>query len=250
MAVACRGDALQGCGRARGWGLHFYPMRVLIVEDDEELRSALQQALQLSGYEVDAVGDGAMADSALRVKESYALVVLDLGLPRQEGLSVLRALRERRDATPVMILTAMDAIERKVQALDAGADDYLVKPFSIAELEARLRVLVRRRYKKSDNTLICGALQFDVGSRAVTAPTGERLELTSRDTALLELLLRHTPNWVAKQTLTDQLGSWDAELSSNAIEVAIHRLRKRLAPHGIEIVTVRGLGYLLQEIAR
>jgi two-component system, OmpR family, response regulator len=222
-------------------------MRVLIVEDDSELRSTLSQALQLGGYEVDAVGDGAMADSALRVKDHYALVVLDLGLPRQEGLSVLRALRARRDLTPVLILTAMDGIESKVQALDAGADDYLVKPFSIAELEARLRALVRRKFKQSDNLLICGALQFDTANRVVTSQSGERLELTSRETALFELLLRHTPNWVAKQTLTDQLGSWDAELTPNAIEVAIHRLRKRLQPNGVEIVTVRGLGYLLQE---
>ena len=222
-------------------------MRVLIVEDDNELRGSLGQALQLSGYEVDAVADGAMADSALRVKDHYALVVLDLGLPRQEGLSVLRALRDRRDATPVLILTAMDAVERKVQALDAGADDYLVKPFSIAELEARLRVLVRRKFKQSDNTLSCGALQLDIASRVVTGQGGERLEFTSRDVALLELLLRHAPNWVAKQTLTDQLSSWDAEISPNAVEVAIHRLRKRLVPNGVEIVTVRGLGYMVQE---
>ncbi len=224
-------------------------MRVLIVEDDNELRGTLGQALQLSGYEVDAVADGAMADSALRVKDHYALVVLDLGLPRQEGLSVLRALRDRRDATPVLILTAMDAVESKVQALDAGADDYLVKPFSIVELEARLRVLLRRKFKQSDNTLSCGALQLDIASRVVTGQSGERLEFTSRDVALLELLLRHSPNWVAKQTLTDQLSSWDAEISANAVEVAVHRLRKRLLPNGVEIVTVRGLGYMLQEAA-
>jgi DNA-binding response OmpR family regulator len=222
-------------------------MRVLIVEDDNELRSSLRQALQLSGYEVDAVPDGAMADSALRVKDHYASVILDLGLPRQEGLSVLRALRARRDATPVLILTAMDAVERKVQALDAGADDYLVKPFSIVELEARLRALLRRRYKQSDNVLSCGQLQFDMTSRVVVTQSGERLELTSRETALFELLLRHAPNWVSKQVLTDQLGSWDAEMSPNAVEVAVHRLRKRLLPFEIEIVTVRGLGYMLQE---
>jgi two-component system, OmpR family, response regulator len=222
-------------------------MRVLIVEDDRELRGSLSQALQLAGYEVDALGDGAMADSALRVRDRYALVVLDLGLPRQEGLSVLRALRDRRDATPVLILTAMDAVESKVQALDAGADDYLVKPFSIAELEARLRVLVRRKFNQPDTTLSCGALQLDVASRVVVGRGGERLEFSSKEIALLELLLRRAPNWVAKQTLVDQLGSWDAEISPNAVEVAIHRLRKRLQPSGVEIVTVRGLGYLLQE---
>jgi two-component system, OmpR family, response regulator len=222
-------------------------MRLLLVEDDKPLRESISQALKHAGYELDAVADGVAADAALAVREAYAAVVLDLGLPRMGGVEVLHALRGRRDPTPVLILTAMDEVERKVMALDAGADDYLVKPFSIAELEARLRVILRRRYKQPDNVLAFGSLALNTTTRVVTTESGERVELSARDVALFELLLRQTPNWVRKETLIDQLGSWESELSANAVEVAVHRLRKRLEPFRVEIIAVRGLGYMLQE---
>ncbi len=221
-------------------------MRLLLVEDDPLLRESLTLALRHAGYKVDAAVDGVAADAALTTKEAYSVVVLDLGLPRMEGLQVLSALRARRDSTPVLILTAMDEVDTKVRALDRGADDYLVKPFSIAELEARLRVMLRRSVQRSDNLMYVGSLIFNGTSRTLTTDRDERIELSAREIALLELLMRHAPHWVSKDTLTDQLGSWDAELTPNAIEVAVHRLRKRLQPHNTEIIVVRGLGYTIQ----
>jgi DNA-binding response OmpR family regulator len=225
-------------------------MRILLAEDNPTLSDSLSQALRLSGYEVDVARDGNAADSALRTKDAYAVVILDLGLPGMTGWKVLQALRMRRDATPVLILTALDAIDNKVQTLDIGADDYLVKPFSMAELEARLRVLVRRQYGHKDNTVVFGPLRFDTAARLLTTLGDERIELTLRETALIELLMRKAPAWVSKEVLINQLGSWESELSPNAVEVAVHRLRKRLEAYQVMIVTVRGLGYQLQERLR
>lgn len=218
-------------------------MRVFLVEDDAELRDTLQFALRNAGYGVDAVGDGEAADSVLSTG-NYDLIVLDLGLPRMGGIEVLRRLRGREDWTPVLILTAREGVDNRVTGLDAGADDYLSKPFELRELEARVRALMRR-VAGARNILNNGPLQFDTVNRQVTF-AGNLLGFSARELAILEGLMQRTGQVVLKKRLVHQLGDWEGEIGSNAIEVYIHRLRKKLSPYGITIHTVHGLGYLLE----
>lgn len=219
-------------------------MRILIAEDDEVLADGLSRSMRQSGYAVDRVGTGLEADSILRGEQPYDLIILDLGLPQMDGFSVLRNLRERNQHAPVIILTARDSVGDRVKGLDLGADDYLVKPFSLEELEARVRALLRRGQCGTNPMLCCGALSFDsVGRRA--SINGQPLELTSREVSLLEALMLRAGKVVSKEQLLERLYSYSEEASNNAIEVYIHRLRKKTAPAGVSIRTIRGLGYII-----
>jgi DNA-binding response OmpR family regulator len=218
-------------------------LRILLAEDDALLGDAVASHLKRVGHAVDWLRDGATANAALRTQR-FDLVILDLGLPRMAGREVLGALRDRGDKSPVLIITAQDALADRVAGLDAGADDYLVKPFALAELDARMRALVRRSQGLDRNVIQHGALAFDAGTRTASVG-GERLDLSSREVAVLELLLRNAGRVSAKEHLLEHLCGFDDDVSPNAIEVYIHRLRKKLEPSGVKIVTVRGLGYCL-----
>lgn len=216
-------------------------MRILLVEDDTLLGDALQAGLRQAGFAVDWLRDGVAADAALRA-EPFAAVILDLGLPRLAGFEVLRTLRARDDRTPVLILTARDAIDDRVKGLDAGADDYVVKPIAIAELAARLRALVRRSQGTAGGRLRIGELEIDPAARTVRY-AGQPVELQPREfTVLLELAL-NAGRVLTRPQLEARLYEWDQALESNAIEVHVHHLRRKLAPTLIR--TVRGVGYIV-----
>lgn len=220
-------------------------MRILIVEDDATLADGLTRSLSAGGYALDWADNGLKADAAL-AQEDYDLVILDIGLPGLNGLQVLRRLRHRGARTPVLILTARDATEDRVQGLDLGADDYLVKPFSLPELEARVRALIRRGHAASSPQLTHGSLTLDtIAKRAYLR--GEPLELTPREWGVLEVLLLRVGHVVSKDQIVQALCSWDDGLTPNAVEVYISRLRAKLEGAGIKIRTVRGFGYLLME---
>jgi len=221
-------------------------MRVLIAEDDSVLADGLSRALRANGYAVDWVGSGEQADAALSAQQAYDLVILDLGLPELPGLEVLRRLRARRSLVPVLILTAADSVEQRVKGLDVGADDYMAKPFALSELEARVRALVRRSMGSGSSRVQLGTLVFDQTSRTAEL-AGQTLELSARETGLLEILLQRAGRLVSKEQIVDHLCEWGDEVSTNAIEVYMHRLRKKLEGGGIRIVTVRGLGYCLEK---
>ena len=219
-------------------------MRILLAEDDRIIADGLVRSLRKAGYAVDAVGDGAGADAAL-ASQQFDLLILDLGLPKLSGIDVLRRLRARKSTLPVLILTAQDGVEDRVRGLDAGADDYLTKPFALPELEARVRALTRRGTGKPTR-IEFGALSYDQADRLVKLH-GRILELSARELGLLEILLLRAGRLVSKEQLVDHLCSWGDEVSTNAIEVYVHRLRKKLDAGGIKIATVRGLGYCLEE---
>jgi two-component system OmpR family response regulator len=218
-------------------------MRILIAEDDAIIADGLSRSLRQGGYAVDWVPNGQEADAAL-VTVTYDLLILDLGLPKMPGLEVLKRLRGRGSALPVLILTAMDGTGDRVKGLDLGADDYMIKPFDLAELEARVRALTRRS-SGTTPTIQCGLLTYDQVGR-VAHIQGQPLELSAREIGLLEVLLSRMGRLVSKDQLVDQLCSWGEEVSHNAIEVYIHRLRKKIEPGGVKIATVRGLGYCLE----
>ncbi len=218
-------------------------MRILLVEDDRQLADVLISALRQQGHAVDGVVDGALADSLLKT-EPFGLVILDLGLPGLEGLTVLKRLRGRDVQIPVLILTARGELDARVTGLDLGADDYLTKPFELAELEARVRALFRRNSSAAAAVIRFGPLAFDSVARRVTLE-GRALELPRRELCLLEILLHNAGRVVSKERIAAQLFDFDDEAGPNAIELYMHRLRKKLAPAGITIRTVRGLGYLL-----
>lgn len=208
------------------------------------IADGLTRALRKSSYAVDSVDNGVDADTAL-ASQPFDLLILDLGLPRLPGIEVLRRLRARRNALPVLILTAQDGLEERVRGLDAGADDYLSKPFALPELEARVRALTRRGTAQS-KLLEFGCLSYDQGERSARC-NGRILDLSARELALLEILMLRVGRLVGKDQLVDHLCGWGEEVSNNAIEVYIHRLRKKLEPQGIRIATVRGLGYCLDK---
>ena len=220
-------------------------MRILLVEDDRILSDTLAQALRQSGYALDAVTDGGAADAAL-AQDGFDLVILDLGLPGLDGTQVLKRLRARKSNIPVLILTARDSLSDRVSGLDIGADDYLTKPFDLLELEARIRALIRRRHGISDTQISFGPLSYNSVDKCVMAH-GRVLDLSAREIGLLEILLLRAGRVVSKEHLAESLYGWDDEVGENAIEVGIHRLRKKLEPAGINIRTVRGLGYLLEK---
>ena len=221
-------------------------MRILIAEDDQVLADGLLRALRSGGYAVDRVADGAAADAALASQE-FDLLILDPGLPRVHGLEVLRRLRARGSAVPVLILTAADSVEQRVTGLDLGADDYMAKPFSLQELEARVRALTRRGLGTASAVIRHGPLTFDASGR-VAYLNDQMLELSAREIGLLEVLLQRTGRLVSKDQLVERLCEWGEEVSTNAIEVYIHRLRKKIEQGPVRIATVRGLGYCLEKI--
>ena len=221
-------------------------MRILIAEDDQVLADGLLRALRGAGYAVDQVGSGTEADAALSAQE-FDLLILDLGLPRMHGFDVLRKLRGRGSAVPVLILTAADSVEQRVKGLDLGADDYMAKPFSLQELEARVRALTRRGLGAASNIIKHGPLSFDATGR-VAYIHDTMVELSARELGLLEVLLQRAGRLVSKDQLVERLCEWGDEVSNNAIEVYIHRLRKKIEQGPIRIATVRGLGYCLEKI--
>lgn len=218
-------------------------MRILIAEDDPILTDGLRCSLRQAGYAVDCVKTGLEADSAVAGGE-FDLLILDLGLPKMGGLEVLRRMRARQSPLPVLILTALDGVNDRVRGLDLGADDYLAKPFALGELKARVRALMRRGRSGSSSLLRHGDLVYDQVGK-VAEIRGKVIELSAREMGLLEMLLRRAGRIVSKEQLVGHLCEWGEEVSANAIEVYVHRLRKKLEAGGIKIVTVRGLGYCL-----
>jgi len=218
-------------------------MRILIAEDDAIIADGLARSLRQGGYAVDWAPNGLEADTAL-LTVTYDLLILDLGLPKLPGLEVLKRLRSRSSQVPVLILTALDGTGDRVKGLDLGADDYMVKPFELAELEARVRALTRRSAGTTP-TIQCGLLSYDQVGR-VAQIQGVTLDLSAREIGLLEILLTRMGRLVSKDQLVDHLCGWGEEVSHNAIEVYVHRLRKKLEPGGVRIATVRSLGYCLE----
>lgn len=215
-------------------------MRILLVEDDRLLGDGLQAGLRQAGYAVDWLRDGEAAVAALAT-ERFTAVVLDLGLPRRDGLSVLHWLRNRHDATPVLILTARDQLQDKIHGLDLGADDYMVKPFDLDEVTARLRAVVRRAHGRPEPVLTLGAVELNPAARSVMH-AGRPVELTPREFDLLHLLLQHADRVLSRRAIEEQLYTWNDAVDSNALEVHIHHLRRKLGPELIR--TVRGIGYM------
>ncbi|MDS4039571.1 MAG: response regulator transcription factor [Candidatus Competibacter sp.] len=220
-------------------------MRVLLVEDDPMIGDSLRKGLRAEGFTVDWVQDGRGAERALETAE-YAMVLLDLGLPKKDGLAVLRDWRRGGLTVPVLILTARDAVPDRVKGLDSGADDYLVKPFDLAELLARMRALLRRRAGRARDLIEVGALRLDPVAHAVEYQ-GRSVSLSAREFALLHALVESPGAVLSREQLEDRLYGWGEEVESNAVEVHIHNLRRKLAPRLIR--TVRGVGYRLGDAA-
>jgi len=222
-------------------------MRILLAEDDSVLADGLTRSLRQSGYVTDCVSNGQEADNALSAQD-FDLLILDLDLPKMSGLDVLRRLRSRDSRIPVLILTAGDSVEQRVKALDLGADDYMAKPFALSELEARVRALTRRGAGGGPTIIKHGPLSFDQVGR-IAYLHEHMLDLSARELGLLEVLLQRSGRLVSKDQLVDHLCEWGEEVSNNAIEVYVHRLRKKIETEGVRIATVRGLGYCLEKIA-
>lgn len=220
-------------------------MRILLVEDDAMLADAVARALRQSAHAVEVARDGEEADALLK-NAAYDLVLLDLGLPRLDGLEVLRRLRRRRSTVPVILLTVRDAPEDRVAGLDTGADDYLPKPFNLSELEARVRALLRRANQGAGPDLVHGALRLDMAGRRLYRD-GEPLELSAREFAIVELLLLREGRVVTKQQISEHLFGWEDAGSANALDAFVYRLRRKLEPSGVDIRTIRGMGYLIDK---
>jgi two-component system OmpR family response regulator/two-component system response regulator QseB len=221
-------------------------MRILVVEDDALLGDGIQAGLKQQGFGVDWVRDGVAAAHAVEC-ESYAAVVLDLGLPRRSGLDVLKQLRQANNPLPVLVLTARDTVEDRITGLDAGADDYLIKPFDLGELSARLRALIRRASGQAAAVLAVGALSLDPAARTVSY-RGEPKALSAREFDLLQVFMANAGRVLNREQLASALYAWGEEIESNAIDVHLHHLRRKLSPDIVQ--TLRGVGYLMpKEIA-
>jgi two-component system OmpR family response regulator len=216
-------------------------VRILLVEDDKMIGEAVLDFLRADGYAVDWVQDGEMAETALRT-QTYDLVLLDLGLPRRDGLSVLRSLRARKQRIPVLIATARDSIAQRIEGLDAGADDYVLKPYDMDELLARIRALLRRAAGRAEPVYEHGGVTINPATREVTVQ-GAAVTLSGREWAVLEPLLAHPGLVLSRAQLEEKLYGWKDDISSNAVEVYVHGLRRKL---GAELIqNIRGVGYLV-----
>jgi len=218
-------------------------MRLLLVEDDEILGDGLVEGLKMEGYAVDWLTNGKLADEALKTN-SYELVVLDLNLPDMEGLDILKALRARKDETPVMVLTAKDTVPDRVIGLDSGADDFVIKPFELDEVCARLRALARRNEGRSVPNIEYKGIVLDPASRQVTW-NDEKVDLSQKEFEILSFLMSNIGRVISRARLEESMYSWDSDVESNTVEVHIHHLRKKLDPSIIR--TVRGVGYIIDE---
>lgn len=219
-------------------------MRILLVEDDPSLAAGIRLALKPEHYAVDRLADGRQALAALQGDEPFDAVILDLGLPGLDGMRVLEAVRRRGNRVPVLVLTARDGIDDRIAGLDAGADDYLIKPFQVDELKARLRALLRRSQGQTSHVLEARGIRLDPATRSVSC--GEApVALSRREFALLQEFLSHPGRVFTRDTLTRLIYGWDEEVESNAIEVHVHHLRRKLFPELIR--TVRGIGYVMDK---
>lgn len=221
-------------------------MRVLVVEDNLTLAGGLERIMKQNGYAVDVVNDGRSAEAVVAT-ESFDVVILDLNLPELDGLAVLRSIRNRKIDTAVLILTARDAPADRIKGLDLGADDYLTKPFDIGELEARVRALIRRKSGSRSPTLVFGNVTFNLNDRTVTG-NGSIIDVPARELSVLEQLISKPGRVVQKDAIIESLSAFDDDLSPNAVEQYVSRLRRKLAPFELTIRTARGIGYYLDEL--
>ncbi len=218
-------------------------MRILIVEDDSLLGDGIRSGLSQNGYAADWVEDGEAAETAMLTND-YELIVLDLGLPKLPGLEVLKRMRAREVDIPVIILTAQDGVEDRIKGLDSGADDYLTKPFDLAELTARIRALLRRRGGRASPIIEHGNLTVDPASHTVTLD-GKTVDISPREFTILQLLLENKNKVMSRSRLEEGLYAWNDEVESNTVEVHIHHLRKKL---GADLIrTIRGVGYIIDD---
>ena len=217
-------------------------MRLLLIEDDKLLANGIQTGLKQLNYAIDWVIDGESGEHALKI-ETYDALILDLSLPKKDGLEILKDLRSRSNNIPVIILTARDTITDKITGLDSGADDYLVKPFDLDELTARLRALIRRQSGRSNPLIVYGNLQLDPAAQTLIKD-GQAVILSARELAILQTLLENTGKILSRNSLEESLYGWNEMIESNAVEVHIHNLRKKLGKSLIK--TVRGLGYIIK----
>jgi len=222
-------------------------MRILVAEDDPTLAEGIAAYLRPLGHAVEAARNGADADAML-TRERYDLLLVDVGLPRMDGFEVVRRLRARSQATATIMITARDTLEDRIHGLDMGADDYLVKPFELAELAARIRAVVRRGQTAGALRLVLGPLVLDIESRRAML-NDVPLELTAREWAVLEVLMKRLDKVVPKEHILQAISTWDDDLTLNAIEVYVSRLRMKLEPANIHIRTIRGFGYRLEDFA-
>lgn len=220
-------------------------MRILLVEDDLMVAEGVCEGLSKAGFAVDHVVTAESAESALKLTH-YDLAIVDIGLPGMNGLELIRRLRHREVLVPILILTARDGFDDRVMGLDLGADDYMIKPFHLPELLARLRALIRRSHAAASSELSAGYVNLDLGKRTATV-RGLSLDLTGREWEMLQQLMLATPHVVSKQQMVESLSHWDNELTHNAVEIYISRLRSKLQNCGVEIRTIRGIGYRLDE---
>ncbi|HPE62041.1 MAG TPA: response regulator [Thiolinea sp.] len=221
-------------------------MRILLVEDDSLIGTAIGQALKDEAYALDWVTDGAQALTAIQTQD-YGLILLDLGLPRHDGFEVLQQLRQGRKPVPVIIITARDAVEERIRGLDFGADDYLVKPFAIDELLARMRAIIRRYQGNTHPVLSNGVLSLDPATREAWRETGDHIQLSAREYALLHTLMLRPGAILSRSELEERIYGWNEEVESNAVEFIIHSLRRKLGRDAIK--NVRGLGWLVSRTA-
>ncbi|MGR9114846.1 MAG: response regulator [Gammaproteobacteria bacterium] len=219
-------------------------MKILLVEDDAVLADGLTHTLSKSGYSVSCATSGGYAEHLLKAQD-FDLIVLDLGLPDIDGLDLLRRFRNKKVALPILILTARDCINDRIEGIQQGADDYMTKPFELRELEARIHALIRRCYGGFSDTIVIGRLALNTQNHQISAD-GEPIALSAREMGVLEILLMQAGKVVCKDRIAQRLAADGDALADNAIEVYVHRLRKRIEPYGAVIRTVRGLGYLLE----
>ncbi|SDK65092.1 response regulator [Billgrantia gudaonensis] len=222
-------------------------MRILLVEDDPSLASGIRLALKPEHYTVDHLADGDTALAALQGDEPFDAVVLDLGLPGLDGMQVLEAIRQRGNRVPVLVLTARDAVDDRIAGLDVGADDYMVKPFEVAELKARLRALLRRSQGQVSSVLACRGIRLDPATHDVHY-LDKPVELSRREFTLLQEFMSHPGRVLTRDTLVRLVYGWDEDVASNAIEVHVHHLRRKLFPELIR--TLRGIGYVMDKEPR